>query len=223
MATMTSGSRGPTRSMVARRGAPSLWRVWLPTLYWLLLASAVQAAGGLPALKSGQFDGLMLAIDSAGHLTGYYREDQDSDPPKHCRFFLAGRIQGSTAAITTWSSVTLAGQLATAPTGVRLTITRGKEHAGCGLVLPPEISSGMLLERLRPENWTELRTVQAGRAYFHKAADASTRLRSYVVVGNIVSVLAARSDWIKVDYMAAANKRVRGWLRLSDTQAFDKM
>lgn len=195
-------------------------RLALQAMVWLTLVSAIQACAATPSLKSGQFEGLMLAVDSAGHLTGYFREDQ-GDPPKRCRFYLTGTSQGGRATINSWSIESFAGQLATAPGGVRLTIARGHEHAGCGLVLPPEISTGLLLEQVRLKKWIELRSVQSSRAYFHRTADAQTRLPSYVVAGDVVAVLTAKPLWIEVEYQMDDNRWVRRWLRRSDTLGFE--
>jgi hypothetical protein len=174
------------------------------------------AARSQAQLKSGIYEGLTLAVDAQGAVTGSYRDEEGEGVTKSCSFFLAGHEKGGEAVVATWSLETFPGSLKAADHGVVLQIENGRDHPGCASVLPPLISEGMLLDLDSPADWTSLRRVIAKRAYLLRKPNDRRGGRGYLVNGDIVGVLARSRDWLDVEY-AKEGRRTRGWLRAADT------
>lgn len=194
------------------------WRRWL--LIGLLGGcgigqAAAQAAEG-PRFESGVFEGLMLAVDEQGLVTGYYQEDQGEGVTKRCSFFLSGQAGAGTIPILTWRNEVFPGTLQAADRSVRLQIERGREHPGCAAVLLPQIASGIGLDRVAEARWTALRRIASYRSHFHSEPQQANRLRAFVVRGDVVGVLAERGDWLQVEYLGP-KARTSGWIRARDT------
>ncbi len=216
MVTTTSKSLALIKSMVA----PSLhrsrqWRI--AASVWLWLTAAAVAQGTETGVRSGQFEGLTLAVSGDGRLVGEYFEVQGANPGKKCQFFLTGDVNSSDHSMVSWSSHSLPGIITAEPKGVVLKIPRGRTHDGCGLVLPPEISEGLFLSLIKIEPWIELRTVTAKRAYFHNQPDRKDRQRAYVVAGDTLQVRAQQHDWLQVDFVKGARKYT-GWMLAADSR-----
>jgi hypothetical protein len=172
-------------------------------------------------LQPGVYEGLRLAVNAQGLVTGYYRDVQGIGVTKTCSFFLSGRERGGRALVVTWSteaspgSLRLPGSLQPADQGVVMRIENGQDHPGCASVLPPLISTGYLLDLDSRVDWTSLRRVIAKKSFLLQKPNAG-RGRSYLVMGNVVGVLSKSRDWLSVEY-ANEGKRVRGWIRATDT------
>ena len=87
----------------------------------------------------------MLAVNSRGMVTGYYREEQGRSVVKACTFYLAGTGKGGEIPVVTWNEQAFRGTLKALRNGVRLKIVQGREHPGCGLVLLPLITPNRLM------------------------------------------------------------------------------
>jgi hypothetical protein len=168
-----------------------------------------------PQLKSGIYESLMLAVDTHGAVTGYYREDQGSGVTKTCSFFLSGHEKGGQADVVTWNIEAFRGSLKAADQAVVLRIEKGRDHPGCGSVLPPLISDGMSFDRISTADWTSLRRVTKKKAFIFRKPDGREKRGTYVVAGDIVGVLSKRGDWLMVEY-PNDGKRVKGWMRAAD-------
>ena len=166
-------------------------------------------------LQPGVYEGLRLAVNAQGLVTGYYRDVQGNGVTKTCSFFLSGRERGGRADVVTWSIEAFPGSLQPADQGVVIRIENGRDHPGCASVLPPLISTGYLLDLDSRANWTSLRRVIAKKSFLLQKPNAG-RGRSYLVLGDVVGVLSKSRDWLSVEY-ANEGKRVRGWLRAADT------
>lgn len=166
-------------------------------------------------LRSGVYEGLMLAVDAQGAINGYFREGQGSGVTKTCSFYLSGREKGDGANVVTRSAEAFPGTLKAADQGVILQIANGRDHPGCASVLPPLISEGMLLDLDARADWTSLRRVIAKKSYLFQKPNAR-KGRSYLVMGDVVGVLAKSRDWLSVEY-PGEGKRVRGWIPAGDT------
>jgi hypothetical protein len=187
---------------------------------WLcavLFAASAFAETPAPRLRSGIFEGLLLAVNPQGEITGYYREEQGEGVVKTCSFFLAGKVAGGAASVTTWSMQRFPGRLTPQSDGVELRIKQGDEHPGCGLVLPPLIASGMGFSLVRETNWRELRRIVDKRANFHSAPSEAKKMRAFVVTGDVVGVIAESGEWLEVEY-PGKEKTTRGWVRAAATQ-----
>jgi hypothetical protein len=182
-----------------------------------LFAASAFAETPAPRLRSGIYEGLMLAVDPQGGITGYYREEQGEGVTKTCSFFLTGNVAAGATPVITWSSRRFPGALTPQSDGVELRIEQGREHSGCGLVLMPEISSGLEFEQVRETNWRELRRVVDKRANFHSAPSDAKKTRAFVVTGDVVGVIAESGEWLEVEY-PGKKKTTRGWVRAATTQ-----
>jgi hypothetical protein len=176
----------------------------------------VDEAWSQTQLKSGIYEGLMLAVDAQGDVTGYYRDVEGSGVTKTCSFFLAGREKSGRADVVTWNVEAFPGSLQSADQGVVLRIENGRDHPGCASVLPPLISEGMLLDLDSGANWISLRRVTAKRSYLLKKPNDRKGGGAYLVTGDLVGVISQSRDWLDVEY-ANAGRRTRGWLRATDT------
>jgi len=166
-------------------------------------------------LRSGVYEGLMLAVDSQGAVSGYFREGQGIGVTKTCSFYLSGREKGNQANVVTRSVEAFPGTLKAADQGVILQIANGRDHPGCASVLPSLISEGMLLDLDAKADWTSLRRVIAKKSYLFQKPNAR-KGRSYLVMGDVVGVLSKSRDWLSVEY-GNEGKRVRGWIHAADT------
>ena len=195
-------------------------RCWLaPAILAVLLACSgpVQASDLAGArLVPGVYEGLMLAVDSRGALTGYYREDQGVGVVKHCRFFLAGQAGVGEFPIKTWSEEVFPGTLQAKETSVRLKIGQGRDHPGCGAVLLPEITIGLTLDRVVATRWSALRRIVVPRGYFYTTPQLASKQRGYVVHGDVVGVLAQSGDWLRVAY-TGSKSTTTGWMPAADS------
>ena len=120
--------------------------------------------------------------------------------------------------VTSFDGQTTSGSLKPDGNGVMLKVVKGRELPGCGMVLMPEIAQGLSLERLFAANWVGLRQVTSSRAYFSSAPSEQKQLKSFVVKGDVVGVLAEKDAWLNVEYVRADGKRTAGWLRKSDCE-----
>ena len=157
----------------------------------------------------------MLAVDQQGVVTGYYRESQGSGVMKTCSFYLSGQEKGDQTDLLTWNVEAFPGSLEAAEQGVVLRIEKGRDHPGCGSVLPPLISQGLLLDRVAAANWTSLRRVIAKRTFLFPNPDKTAKSTTYVVMGDLVGVLSQSGDWLRVEYVNGQT-RVGGWIRAGD-------
>ena len=190
-------------------------RAWLRSLLCCVLAAPALVSAQAAGLASGVYEGLMLAVAPDGHLSGFYREEQGEGVVKRCTFYLVGQSVDGQAQIQTWSDQGLPGRLTSQGASVTLTIPRGREHAGCGLVLMPEVATGLRLDRVATAQWSELRSIATERADLFKDAGGATRLRAYLVKGDVVGVVAEQVDWVKIEYVSGTH-RTRGWIRAVD-------
>ena len=187
---------------------------WLAAAVTLLGWTFTAAADDL---RPGRYEGLMLAIDRQGRVTGYFREDQGQGVVKSCQFFLSGRKRGVRADVLTWSTIALPGRLAMTVDGLLLKLPKGREHAGCGLVLPPQIDTGLTLDKIFDAGWQQLRRVAVERARLHPRPDADPG-RAFVVRGDVVGVLERQGDWLRVEHQSDS-RSTRGWIRSIHTAA----
>ena len=182
-----------------------------------LLCASLAGQPATPRLRSGMFEGLMLAVDAQGGITGYYREDQGEGVVKRCAFFLAGKVAAGESPVVTWNQNKFPGSLTPRSDGVKLRVEQGREHPGCGLVLLPQIASGLELDLVGAATWQELRRIADARADLHSAPREGNKTRAYLVRGDVVGVIAEAGDWLHVEY-PNKGKMTRGWVRASGTK-----
>ena len=192
-------------------------RVMRTTLAFSLLMAAVSSHAS--SLQSGVYEGLMLAISPAGHITGYYAESAEGGVKRTCSFSLSGQVSAlETNSITSWSTSVLPGQISASADGVKLTIPDGQTHAGCINVLVPEINTGLELETTQETHWQALAQVNAERVYLSSTADVGTRRKAWIVKGDVVGVLQTQAGWTHIEFVSGTGKTIRGWVNSKEIQ-----
>ena len=166
----------------------------------------------------GMYEGLMLAVDREGGLLGFYREVQGTGPTKTCSFYLKGKDVGGQASVATWNMQVFPGLLRTDGKDVNLKIDQGREHPGCGLVLLPEITKGVVLERTSEAQWGSLKVVKNNRAPLFFEPSPGKETKSYFIKNDVLGVVSASGEWVKVEFPREGKASIKGWVRSSDMQ-----
>jgi len=174
----------------------------------LSLCAVAPAFAGSPALHSGKYEELMLAVTPEHQVEGYYSEEMGEGVTRSCAFYL----QGKPAALTTWADATYPGSVAPSSDGVTLTVAEGRQHPGCLNVLMPEIATGLDLSQTANTKWIGLVKVSADKAYLLKNPSAKAAKRPYIVKNDVVGVLAFKDGWAQVEFINADDRSFTGWI-----------
>ncbi|PRA26534.1 hypothetical protein [Pseudomonas poae] len=166
------------------------------------------AFSGTPAVHSGKYEGLMLAVTPEHQVEGYYSEAMGEGVTRSCAFYL----QGKPGALTTWLDDAYPGSVSPSSDGVTLTVAQGRQHPGCINVLMPEIATGMDLSQTANTKWIGLVTVSADKAYLLKKPGVKATKRPYIVKGDVVGVLAFKEGWAQVEFINADERSFTGWI-----------
>jgi hypothetical protein len=197
----------------------ALRKLWCALL--LTLALPITASGGAAAgLSSGGFDGLLLAVDADGRITGYYRNATGDGERFTCIFSISGHLGNGPSRVLTWYPLdtddkdVIEGVLEqTRSGGVALKLR--EEHGGCGNV-QPFADTPQSFERSRMEKWIAIRVVAAKKAHFHDQPSDGTRRKAYAVRGDGVGVLERRPGWSRAEL-----GKTSGWIREQDLAPAD--
>ncbi|MBX3243516.1 MAG: hypothetical protein KF685_03495 [Acidobacteria bacterium] len=195
-----------------------------------ILAFAISVSAQT-AVSSGAYDSLLLAVDANGNLTGYFYEttgmDEKGRPRFTCAFLISGKqTDEGRFEIKTWHPIApeevIQGEIVALENdgerSVRLKLD--SEHGGCWNVAPMlSQDEGVEYELSSPADWQAIRMAASAKVFFHKAADKKTRLKTYVVKGNVVRVHKVSGEWADAEYINESGKSVRGWLLLADMQS----
>ena len=174
----------------------------------LSLCVVAPAFAGAPALHSGKYEGLMLAVTPEHQVEGFYAEELGEGVTRSCAFYL----QGKANALTTWLDDAYPGSVSPSSDGVTLTVEQGRQHPGCMSVLMPEIATGLDLTQTANKQWIGLVTVSADKAYLLKTPGAKVAKRPYIVKDDVVGVLAFKDGWAQVEFINAQNRSFIGWI-----------
>lgn len=174
----------------------------------LSLCVVAPAFAGAPALHSGKYEGLMLAVTPQHQVEGFYAEELGEGVTRSCAFYL----QGDAKALTTWLDDAYPGSVTASSDGVTLTVEQGRQHPGCMSVLMPEIATGLDLTQTANKQWIGLVTVSADKAYLLKTPGAKAAKRPYIVKEDVVGVLAYKDGWAQVEFINAQNRSFTGWI-----------
>jgi hypothetical protein len=191
----------------------------LSLLFAIGAAITPAQAADASSLKPGKYEGLMLAVDPAGNLSGYYRESQGEGVSKTCTFFLKGKVADNHAELSTWSDQVYPGVLKADGADVNLQIEKGRDFPGCGLVLMPEIAQGIKFDKTLDAKWSDLEIVASNRAYLYSAPAEDKKLKSYLIKGDVVGALSTNGDWVQVEFPREGKKSVSGWINVNDVKA----
>ena len=174
----------------------------------LSLCVVAPAFAGGPALHSGKYEGLMLAVTPEHQVQGYYAETMGEGVTRSCAFYL----QGKPGALTTWFDEAYPGSVAPSSDGVTLTVEQGRQHPGCLNVLMPEIATGLDLTQTANKKWIGLVTVSADKAFLLKKPGVKAAKRPYIVKDDVVGVLAFKDGWAQVEFINADDRSFTGWI-----------
>ena len=184
----------------------------------LLAGQAFAGERDAPSIHSGIYEGLMLAVAPDGAIQGSFRERQGEGVVKSCAFFLSGKLSGAGGtSVVTWAAQSLPGTISATSEGVRLAIPQGREHAGCGLVLLPQIDDGIDLDLTRDAKWIGLSRITGAKVNFRAKPGDAAELRAYVVRNDIVGVISRQSDWLQIEFVNDRGKASIGWIPASQT------
>ena len=174
----------------------------------LTLAASAQAA----PLRSGLYEGLMLAVDEGGAVSGSFAQQGS------CTFQIAGRAspKGTAVVRTLGNTPALEGRLSAGADSVSLALPGGQQLPGCGNVLPPLVDKGLELDLTQKGTWTRLVSVATEKTPLRKTpADAG---RAYVVRGDVLGVVSERADLLEVAFVNGQGRVVRGWIATKDAK-----
>ena len=174
----------------------------------LSLCAVAPALAAAPALHSGKYEGLMLAVTPEHQVEGFYAEEMGDGVTRSCTFYL----QGKPDALTTWNDDVYPGSVAPSSDGVTLTVEEGRQHPGCLNVLMPEIATGLDLTQTAHKKWIGLVKVSADKAYLLKNPSAKAAKRPYIVKNDVVGVLTFKDGWAQVEFTNAQDRSFTGWI-----------
>jgi hypothetical protein len=185
------------------------------TAVMITIGGCTQPLDAAP-LRSGFYEGFVLAVSPAGQVTGHFDMEQGEVPTKRCRFDFVGQVRKGSAEIRTLDSPNLRGTI-TGSTAEDVTFSMPgvNDLPGCGLVLPPEAETGIELGRIRPGDWTDLAVVKSARVAF-KPAPGGSPGRAYVVKGDVLGILARQGSQVQVVYPSERDHWAQGWVSASD-------
>lgn len=199
---------------------PNCFRLLIAFLALFSLCSTAEVTPEAPRFESGIYEGLMLAVDAQGNVTGYYREQQGQGVTKTCSFFLAGKATSDEISVATWNDEVFTGTIKAEKDGVTLKIARGRDHPGCGLVLLPQISNGITLDQVTKTKWIELRRIVQTRTYLYSEPASTKKPRAFVVRGDVVGVISMSGNWLNVEY-PGRKMSTKGWIRFSEATTLE--
>lgn len=174
-------------------------------------------------LNSGDYNGLLLAYDSNNQMiTGYYEDhtgwDENTQSPKFsCIFYLEGKVIGSKAEINTYHP----GYRFYFPNKGTIEINsdtsivlnfHDPDAANCSNVRSFEKASRFILNKKSSNK--QIRYISKEKAYFHAKTNDNSRLRAYVIQGDIVYVEKTTNEWAYCSY--SGKKVTKGWIKLAD-------
>lgn len=186
----------------------------------IALASMTNACAESTTFEPGVYENLLLAVNSDGAVTGYYREDQGEGAVKTCAFAFKGTARSDIATILVGVDESFPGEIHAETDGINLKIAKGRELPGCGLVLMPEIAEGLSYDLITKASWNELRTITSEKSYFYSEPNAGKQLKSYLVKGDVVGVVSKEGDWLQIDYYSDSGKMSRRWINGKETMSF---
>lgn len=187
-----------------------------------LIAGLLGCAAAAPAQSatSGRYEQLSLAVGQDGSITGSYGEEQGQGVVKTCTFAISGRLdRNGRGAISAWAETAgpvLRGQIATRVNQVVLKVPGADDFPGCGLVISPEIATGLQFSKTVNTSWTAMRIIRVSKARFY-AKPGHTASRRYVVAEDVVGVRGQRGARLAVDYVSLAGRVSSGWIATAET------
>lgn len=182
-----------------------------------------------PALHSGVYGALTLGVDAAnGRFSGVYQADGDPACSLRLRGLLDRTDEPLRAVAQTRREALRDAQAQPGVIGARLVAGldgRGKPTAwlrldqvpeGCPQLSALSASSEGPVAQTLPGSWVSVHWIAAERAYFHAAADSSTRRKAYVTRGDTLRGYAESDDFIELEFVGPGGRATLGWVDWGD-------
>lgn len=183
--------------------------------------SALKRPSTTPALHSGYYDNLYLAVGPNGQITGIYDVmSQDAVGLVRCQVTLEGRItnlQGSNASsaqVLSTSDEQRPGLLQSSPGSIVLTIAGGRDHVGCKSAFGPNIDSGLRLKLIAPTHWTYVATIARESIAACSDSKCTQKMSHALLKGDAVGVLQEPGDYAHIQFHSPVGL-LDGWVPLS--------
>jgi hypothetical protein len=183
----------------------------------LLLTSAEASAQSSPALSSGVYGELLLAVDKAGNISGLFSETRGQGVTFTCDIELYGKSKSAKAHVTANDGEKVPATIEVDDGGVLLTIKKGDQLAGCGMAVGPLFNDGAGFSQNAATTWSSIRRIARPRVYFFADAARHEQMKAYVVEHDPVGVVAAEGDSLQVEYWSDGVMKAKGWIKADDT------
>ncbi len=186
------------------------------------LAISREAVATDTQFTAGIYENTPIAFDpKTKRINGYFHEITGNNQFS-CLFFFEGTLQGNTAHIISYfpeeKPEIIEGTLTISPNAPnRFSLLLNEEHGGCWNVAHFTDKAALATFELEEthKNWQNLRIIKAEKAYFHQSPDPSTKLKTYVILGDFIAVTATLKDWVRAEYPTPKGL-VTGYLKTSD-------
>ncbi|WP_410950770.1 hypothetical protein [Pseudomonas sp. S1(2024)] len=189
----------------------------IPQFPALLLVASLQlvsTALSAQALQSGQYEQLLLAVTPDGYVEGHYYDEMPGATRITCSFSMSGQVDATgQATLVTKAPMGFAGSLRPEGDGVAFSIESATEMPGCGMLLPPEINTGLALSMVEPKQWIGMARVKDPRAYLYQTPQVHATHDRYIVRDDVVGILVCTDSWCQVEYTNKAGDSHLGWVK----------
>jgi hypothetical protein len=199
------------------------------TLAVVVFTAGTAGAQARGSIASGDYDSLMIAVDSKGELTGYFNEGTGDDGSGHprfsCTFFIYGEKQvGNAYKVSTWypgapEDEVVTGTLKLVGKGAKskINLHLNGEHGGCWNVAPAlKDAAGVDFELTSAAKWEGVRIISPARAYFFMSPEAKAPQKIFVVKNDPVRIVSVKGDWAEVSFTNDSGKTTQGWVKSSE-------
>jgi hypothetical protein len=181
-----------------------------------------------PKLVSGKYRELNIAFDAGSKtVTGYYEsysgyDEQSKQPMFSCAFYIEGKVMGNEAKVKTYypadsSDDVIFGDLKILHPN-ELTIHLPDDHGGCWNVEHfKDAPNYFRLDTVK--NWMQIRYAVGGKVYFHATPSDTTKLKAFILKGDIVYVDSLQCDWAHCSYIG--RKTTKAWVKVGELNGLD--
>jgi len=189
----------------------------MPKIPALLLAASLQLISttlSAQALHSGQYEQLLLAVTPDGYVEGHYYDEMPGATRITCSFSMSGPVDAmGHATLVTRAPTGFTGKLQADGDGVAFSVAAATEMPGCGMLLPPEINSGLALSLVEPKQWIGMARVKEPRAHLYQTPQEQAAHARYLVRADVVGLLACTASWCQVEFISKSGDSHLGWVK----------
>ncbi|MDT8925505.1 SH3 domain-containing protein [Pseudomonas taiwanensis] len=157
---------------------------------------------------------MLLAVTPDGYVEGHYYDEMPGATRITCSFSMSGQVDSTgQASLVTKAPLGFAGSLRSEDDGVTFSVTAATEMPRCGMLLPPEINTGLALSLVEPKQWIGMARVKDPRAYLYQTPQEQAAHARYIVRADVVGILVCTDSWCQVEYISKAGDSHLGWVR----------